>query len=241
MGNQSYALTSENAVPPATSTDPLAPPDIDIRAADGSVVNGQIASGSLAGLLQVRNVTIPGLIGDPSQPGALNTLASTVAGAVNSIISAGSSAAGGPASGLNLFTVSAASSSAAASSMAVNPNVAASQLPAFDAAGVPNGVPLAIAALANSTSDESGSLTYTALYGNAAALVGSQLNQAQSNQALTAQTLAQAQSMRQNESGVSLDAEAINVLQFQAGYQAVAKMVNTLATLTQSLIDMIPS
>ena len=58
---------------------------------------------------------------------------------------------------------------------------------------------------------------------------------------MTAQTLAQAQNMRQTESGVSLDAEAINVLQFQAAYQAVAKMVTTLATLTQSLIDMIPS
>ena len=59
--------------------------------------------------------------------------------------------------------------------------------------------------------------------------MGTQLNTAQSNQTLTAQTLAQAQSMRQSVSGVSLDAEAINVLQFQAGYQAVAKMVSTLA------------
>jgi flagellar hook-associated protein FlgK len=47
--------------------------------------------------------------------------------------------------------------------------------------------------------------------------------------------------MRQTDSGVSLDAEAINVLQFQAGYQAVAKMVSTLQTLTQALIDMIPN
>jgi flagellar hook-associated protein 1 len=94
--------------------------------------------------------------------------------------------------------------------------------------------------LANSAPAELGSAGYTTFYGDAAALVGSQLNTAQSNQTMTAQTLAQAQSMRQNESGVSLDAEAINVLQFQAGYQAVAKMVTTLDTLTQSLIDMIP-
>ena len=241
MGSQSYALTAGNAAPPSTSTDPEASPDIDIQAADGTVVTGQITSGSLAGLLQVRNVTIPGLIGDPSQPGALNTLASTLAGAVNSIVAAGSVSAGGPASGLDLFTVSGASASAAASSMAVNPNLTASQLPAFDpATGVPNGVPLAIAALANSTTDETGGLTYTTFYGNAAALVGSQLNQAQSNQTMTAQTLAQAQSMRQSDSGVSLDAEAINVLQFQAGYQAIAKMVTTIQTLAQSVIDMIP-
>src|SRR5208337_4920267 len=63
MGGQQSALTAGNAAPPAASADPQAPPDIDIYAADGSVVNGQISSGSLAGLLQVRNVTIPGLTG----------------------------------------------------------------------------------------------------------------------------------------------------------------------------------
>jgi flagellar hook-associated protein 1 FlgK len=124
--------------------------------------------------------------------------------------------------------------------MAANPNMTASQLPPVDQNGVANGVPLALGALANSTPASLGSTGYSTFYGNTVALVGSQLNQAQSNQTMTAQTLAQAQSMRQNESGVSLDAEAINVLQFQAGYQAVAKMINTLATLTQSVIDMIP-
>jgi flagellar hook-associated protein 1 FlgK len=134
-----------------------------------------------------------------------------------------------------------ANPTAAASTMAVNPNMTASQLPAIDQNGVANGVALAIGALANSAAAGLGSVGYTAFYGNTAALVGSQLNQAQSNQTVTAQTLAQAQSMRQTESGVSLDAEAINVLQFQAGYQAIAKMVSTLQTLTQSLIDMIPN
>jgi flagellar hook-associated protein 1 FlgK len=71
--------------------------------------------------------------------------------------------------------------------------------------------------------------------------VGTQFNQAQTNQTTTAQTLAQAQSMRQTDSGVSLDAEAINVLQYQAGYQAIAKMVTTIQTLLQSVIDMIPN
>jgi len=229
MGSQSYALTAGNAAATNQSIDPQSPPDIDIQAADGSVVNGQIKSGSLSGLLQVRNVTIPGLIGDASQPGALNQIASSLAGTVNQIVVQGVVSAGPPPvpAPSGLFT-------------AVDPNMTASQLPAIDQNGVANGVPLALAALANSAPAELGSASYTAFYGNAAATVGSQLNQAQSDQTLTAQTLAQAQSMRQTESGVSLDAEAINVLQFQAGYQAVAKMVNTLATLTQSLIDMIP-
>jgi flagellar hook-associated protein 1 FlgK len=241
MGSQSYALSAGNAPTPAGSTDPAASPDIDIQASDGSVVNGEITSGTLAGLLQVRNVTIPGLIGDPSQPGALNTLASTVADAVNSIVSAGSATPGGPATGLDLFTYNANSASSAAFTLAVNPNMTASQLPPVDANGVSNGVPLDIAALANATPAALGSLTYTTFYGNTAAQVGSQLSTAQSNQSMSAQSLAQAQSMRQTDSGVSLDAQATAVLQFQAGYQSVAKMVATIQTLIQSLIDMIPA
>ena len=242
MGDRQYALTAGSAAATGQSLDPLAPPDIDIYAADGSVVNGQVSSGSLAGLLQVRNVTIPGLIGDASQPGALNTLAAQIAGDVNGIVSQGSVSPGAAPTGLVLFTApDPAHPAQAASTMAANPNMTASQLPPVDQNGVANGVPLALGELANSTPASLGSTGYSAFYGNTAALVGSQLNQAQSNQTTTAQTLAQAQSMRQSESGVSLDAEAINVLQFQAGYQAVAKMVNTLATLTQSVIDMIPN
>jgi len=189
----------------------------------------------------VRNVTIPGLIGDSSQTGALNLLATQIAGDVNGIVSQGSVSPGTPPSGLGLFTTpNPANPSAAASSMAVNPSMTASLLPPVDQNGVANGVPLAIGALANSAPADLGSTGYTTFYGNAAALVGSQLSQAQSNQTITAATLAQAQSMRQTASGVSLDAQAINVLQFQAGYEAVAKMVTTLQTLTQALIDMIP-
>jgi len=241
MGNQSYALTAANAAATSDSIDPLAPPDIDIQAVDGSVVNSQITSGSLAGLLQVRNVTIPGLIGDASQPGALNQLAAAIANDVNMIVGQGSTAPGMQPSGLGLFnTPDPTHPSAAAATMAVNPNITASQLPPVDQNGVANGVPLALMALANSAPAELG-VSYTTFYGGAAATVGSQLNQAQSNQTMTAQTLAQAQSMRQTASGVSLDAEAINVLQFQAGYQAVAKMVSTLETIMQSVINMIPN
>jgi flagellar hook-associated protein 1 len=241
-GNQSYALTAGNAAVTSQSIDPLAPPDIDIQAADGAVVNNQITSGSLAGLLQVRNVTIPGLIGDASQPGALNQLAAGLANDVNTIVSQGSITPGQESSGLGLFTTpDPTHPTATAATMAVNPNITASQLPPVDQNGVANGIPLALAALATAAPAELGSVGYTTFYGNAAALVGSQLNQAQANQTTTAETLAQAQSMRQTESGVSLDAQAVNVLQYQAGYQAVAKMVATLQTIIQSAIDMIPN
>ncbi len=83
VGGQSYGLTAVDGPAGGPSIDPQAPPDIDIQAGDGSVVNGQINSGTLAGLLQVRNATIPSLIGDSSQAGALNQLAESLSTAVN--------------------------------------------------------------------------------------------------------------------------------------------------------------
>lgn len=242
VGGQSYGLTAVDGSAGGPSIDPQAPPDIDIQAGDGSVVNGQINSGTLAGLLQVRNATIPSLIGDSSQAGALNQLAESLSTAVNQIVSQGSVSPGYAATGMNLFIApNPDHPTAAAATMAVNSAMTASDLPPVDQNGVANGVPLAIAALANASPSGLGSTGYTAFYGNAAALVGAQLNQANSNQTLTAQTLAQAQTMRQTTSGVSLDDEATTVLQFQEGYEAVAKMVSTLQTLSQALIDMIPN
>jgi len=242
VGPQAYSLAAQPAQPAGAVIDPGGLPHTDIYAADGADVTSQVTSGTLYGQLQVRDVTIPGLIGDATQPGALNQLAQTMAERVNQIVSQGSVSAGVPSPG-GLFLTDPAHPSTAAADLAMDPNMTASQLPAIDASGAPNGVPLALAALAQpqQAADEIDSVSYTTFYGNTAAEVGRQLNQAQSDQSLTTQTLSQAQSMRQTEQGVSLNEEALQVLQFQQAYQATAKLVSTLATLTQSVIDMIPS
>jgi flagellar hook-associated protein 1 len=243
VGSQQYALTVGSAAASTTQPiDPQAPPHTIIEASDGSDITSQITSGTLGGLLQVRDVTIPSLIGDASQPGALNQLASAMATTVNQIITQGFVSPGTPATS-GLFTTDPANPTAAAATLAVDPNMTASGLPAIDQNNVPNGVPLALAALANpqTSADEIDSVSYTAFYGNTAAEVGSQLDQAQSNQSLSAQSLSQAQNLRQTVQGVSLDAEAINILQFQDGYQAVAKVVTTIDNMMQSVINMLPT
>jgi flagellar hook-associated protein 1 FlgK len=240
VGSDSYALSVGAAAVPA---DPLidteAPPHTVIRASDGSDITSQIQSGTLHGLLKVRNVTIPGLTGDAGQPGALNQLAQTMALRINQIVSQGSVSPGVPAAS-GLFLTDPAHPTSAAARLALDPAMSGRQLPAIDANGVANGVPLALAALANpqQDADKVDSVSYTEFYGNAAAQVGRDLNQAQSDRDLAGQLVAQARSLRQTESGVSLDEEAIHVLQFQQGYQAVAKLVSTLDELTQAVINM---
>jgi len=240
VGPNAYALSVGSAAAPTSApVDTVAPPLTAILAADGSNVTSQVTSGTLHGLLQVSNVTIPGLTGDASQVGSLNQLAQSFAERVNQIVSQGSVSTGVPAT-TGLFVTDPTHPTSAAADLAVDPGMTASLLPAIDQNGVSNGVPLALAALANPTqaADEINGVSYTGFYGDTAGQVGSQLDQAQSNQTLTGQLVAQAETTRQNDSGVSLNAEAINVLQFQEGYQAVAKVVSTLQDLTQTLIDM---
>jgi flagellar hook-associated protein 1 FlgK len=239
LENQQFALTQGSVAAPANPpVDPTAPPLVAVYGADGADVTSQIASGTLSGQLQVANSVIPGLIGDAAQPGALNQLATSLATTVNAIVSAGSVSAGVPAAS-GLFVTDAAHPDSAAATLAVDSNMTAAGLPSIDQNNVPNGVPLALAALASSPEIDNSS--YTAFYGDTAAQVGNQLDQAQSNQTLAAQSLSQAQSMRQTSEGVDLNAEAANVMQLQDGYQASAKLVDTLETMVQSLIDMIPA
>ncbi len=236
VGNDAYALSASATAASPGSTDLNAPPHTDIYASDGSDITSQVTSGTLHGLLEVRNVTIPSLTGDATQPGALNDMAAQFAARVNEIVSGGVPGAPG------LFVTDPNNPYSAAAGLQVDPTVTAASLPAADQNGVPNGVPLALAALANpqQDADKIDSVSYTQFYGDTAAQVGRDLNQAQSDQDLAGQLVAQARTMRQTESGVSLDEEAMHVLQFQQAYQAVAKLVTTLDNLSQVVINMIP-
>ena len=51
--------------------------------------------------------------------------------------------------------------------------------------------------------------------------------------------LSQARALREQSSGVSLDDEAVHVLEFQRSYQAAAKMMGVVDELTQTVIGLI--
>jgi flagellar hook-associated protein 1 FlgK len=67
------------------------------------------------------------------------------------------------------------------------------------------------------------------------------LSTATDTQTTKQQLLNQAQTLRQQNSGVSLDQEAANLISFQRAYQANAKMLTVLDGLTDTLMNIIPS
>jgi flagellar hook-associated protein 1 FlgK len=203
-----------------------------VRDAAGRDITDQIGSGKLGALLDVRNRVVAGL------RSGLNSLAESVATQVNDILTAGRVSDGPPeVGGVALFTFS--DSGGAAATLAVNPDITASQLAAISPGPpyVSNGTALALAKLA-STSSIDGS-TFSAYYASLAASLGNEVSTAETHRSIQEDSLSQAQELRQQASGVSLDEEAIKVLEFQKAYQAASKMISVLSELTDTVINMV--
>jgi flagellar hook-associated protein 1 FlgK len=82
--------------------------------------------------------------------------------------------------------------------------------------------------------------TFAKYYGVLAGDIGTDLSNAKDAASTDKQLLTQAQSLRQQLSGVSLDEEASNLMMFQRAYQATAKLLGVINDLTGTLINLIP-
>jgi flagellar hook-associated protein 1 FlgK len=250
IGQQQYQISANLAVPsnpPATY--PSAPPNAQVLDSNGNDITSEITSGQIGGLLQAVNGTLAQLQGSATQQGSLNQLAQTVADTVNTILTGGNISDANPATGapavpgVPLFTYDASNPTGIAASLSVSSTITPGQLAAIDPGPpeVDNGIPLALANLATpqTAADEINGMSYTQFYGNMAAQLGTAISTAQSNQTTSQDALTQAQTLRQQSSGVDLNQEAIKVLQFQQSYDAATKMVTILDQVTQDFLDAI--
>jgi flagellar hook-associated protein 1 FlgK len=192
-------------------------------------VTSEITGGSLGAMIQENNTTLPGYMTQ------LNTLAQTVADQVNQQLSQGLDETGATPT-TPLFSYDQPDD--AASTLAVT-DITPDQIAAASA-GAPggNGNAIAVAQLASAAVVNGSTLTQA--FGNLSAQVGNDVANAQQEQTDDQDLLTQAQQQRQQVSGVSLDAEAAKLIQFQQSYQAVGQMVTVLNSLTQTLLDVVP-
>jgi len=254
VGDFHYKISANIAVPQTPApTNPSGPPSAQILDSSGRDVTSLITQGQVGGLLQARNGVLAQLRGDSQQQGQLNLLAKTFADRINALLQSGNITDAVPATataaaipavpGVPLFSYDASRPSSIAQSLSVSATMTADQLAAIDPGPpeVGNGIPLKLANLSTpqSAADEIDNVSYTQYFGNIAASLGAVISDAQSNQSTQQQLVTQAQDLRQQTSGVSLDAEAIKVLEFQRSYQAVSKMVTILDNLTQTVVNMI--
>lgn len=217
--------------------------DLDLQLSAGGVartIGLNNLGGEFYGLMNIRDTVIPGLQDNLDQLAygiteAVNTIHSTGAGLDNS-------------TGLNFFAPNPVPAPPAdpwkdaARNMSVfltNSNqVAAAQapIPPATVATGDNRNALLIANLGETPF--TGSDTFNSYYGKMTATVGIMANQNKLSLGGAEDAMVQLQNLRDGLSGVSLDEEMINLIQFQRGFESSAKFLSTVDEMMASLMDL---
>lgn len=218
MGDQSYAIQGDFSTPQTA-----------ILSSSGADITSQITGGQLGAQINDNNNLIPSYLN------SLNTLAQTLADQVNSTLDQGVDESGASPT-TDLFSYNA--SDGAALTLSVNsltPDQIAAALPGATGG---NGNALALAALANAPLVSG--YTFAQAYGNIGGQVGNDLSTAQNNSTTDQALLSQAETLRQQTSGVSLDEQAEDLLEYERSYDAISKMISTLNTLSLDVVNILP-
>lgn len=194
-------------------------------------VTASVTQGSLGGLREARDVDIP------RAASALDGFAFDLASATNAAHSAGFGLDG--TGGRALFTTT-ATPAGAARAMALNPALEGHPerlAAAASAADVPGGntVALRLAGLAGRPLG-TGTAPPAERFGALAADLGSRRAAAESERALRADTVAQAENLHASSSGVSLDEEMVNLSRFQRAFEASTRVLRAADELLDNLM-----
>jgi flagellar hook-associated protein 1 len=214
VGDQSYAIQGDFSTPQTA-----------ILSSSGTDITAQVTGGQLGAELNDTNNVLPSYVS------GLNTLAQSLADQVNNALNQN-----GAAPATNLFSYNA--TSGAALTLSVNPLTPDQIAAASPGAPGGNGNAIALAALA--TAPVANGYTFAQAYGNLGGQVGSDLSAAQNNSTVDQSLLTQAQSLRQQTSGVSLDNEAVNLMQYERSYDAISKMLGVLSSLSLDVVNILP-
>ncbi len=197
---------------------------------NGNNIAAFATSGKLGALVTLANQTLPGYVS------YLNTLAQNVADIINAKLTSGVDQNGNP--GAALFSYNPLSPAQTLTVSMTNPSTLAAAS-ASDPGGNDNAV--ALSTLDNNPLAGLGGFTFTSYYGNLASQVGTDSSKAQSDQTTNQQILTQSQTLRSNVSGVSLDQEATELVEYQQAFNATSKLVNVIDQMMATVINMYPA
>ena len=246
VGNQQFQISAVQKQPSTPSpTYPGGRPPVEILASDGTDVTSLTTGGQLGSLLQYHNTLLASYLGNAYQQGDLNAMAQQLADRVNQLLTAGNISGGPPSQpGVPLFSYNAADPTSVGATLQVAPGMTADQLAAIDPGPpeVSNGTALALCALASpqSAADEIDGSSYNEYFGALAARAGRALDNANDQLSVEQSAVAQVKNLQQQTSGVSLDEEATEMIQFQRAYEANARLLTVLDQLTEDTINILP-
>jgi flagellar hook-associated protein 1 len=217
VGGQSFALS--------TQTNASGFQDVYAQGAD---ITAKLTSGQLAGSLQVRDQKIPALLSN------LDTLAAGLANALNTANATGFDLNGNP--GGNLFVPPPVSGQGAAANLAVQITDPALIAASSDGSPGSNGNVSVLSAVHDQA--VAGGQTPTGYYSNIVFGVGNDVSNGSAELSSSQLILNQLQDQRGSISGVNLNEEAANMLQYQNAYDAAAHVVTTINDMLNTVINM---
>lgn len=223
----SYGNLSLSTTPPSTNY------TVTVNAVDGTntnVDNNMYSStdgGALWATLQLRDKYIP------DYRTQVNDLASTLVSQVNTIHSASFTPAG--ATGIDFFDPAATTAASIALSVTQTSQIAASA-----SATTPgdNSRAIVMAQLVNAKTMSGGTTTFNGYYDALMAQVGLDVQTSNNLVDQDSAFLKQLNSLRDSNSGVSLDEELANLITYQRSYQASAKLITTAEQMLDVLMNM---
>lgn len=216
-GSQAFTLTTQ-----------LDPSGVQHIFANSTDITSEINSGQLGGLIQARDQTIPALMN------SLDTLAAGISRVFNSADAQGFDLNG--SAGGSIFSVPPTGGQGAAASMTVTMTD-----------------PSLIAASSDGSADSNGNLanfsnlqnqpiingqTPSDYYSNIVFGIGNEVSNGSAELQSAQAVLQQLQDQRGSISGVSLDEEAANTVQFQRAYDAAAQVATAINNMLETVINM---
>ncbi len=218
---------------------------VQVNDKGAAVVTLNPTSGEMASLLKHYNVTLDGndSSGGFSVVGELNSLADAIVDHVNTISNTGYGLNdSGPAPpGRNFFTPATAAVPVTAMTISLDAAIVdnPADIPTADTAGAPgnNVVARQIAAIMNDNTFLNNA-TPAEFYSSILTRVGSMGSEARNGATTTELIGTQLDAQRESINGVSLDEEAVNLIKYQKGFEAAARIINTTNDMLGLIINM---
>lgn len=201
-------------------------------------ITDQVAGGKIKGWLDSRDTAVPGYLAD------LDLLADTMIQEVNTLHSAGfgliDGGTGLPYTGVDFFAGSSAADIAVHSTVINDYRAVAASATQL---GVPgdNGNAVAIANLQSKLTMEGTppTSTFDGYFNSMLGRLGSEVSGAENNCQYEEDMVLLLNNYRENISGVSLDEEMVELIEYQKGYEAAAKLIGTVDEMLDSLFSML--
>jgi flagellar hook-associated protein 1 FlgK len=190
-------------------------------------ISGEITGGKIGGWLQTRDTKIAGY------QDSLDLLAANLIQRVNDLHEDGYGL-DGITTGTPLFVGSGAADMEINQAVLDDPNLIAASL-----TGAPGNADNAIAISGLRTSQTLNGGTFDAAVNSLVSLVGYDVQTAKANAGHQADMMTYLENYRESVSGVSLDEEMVNLVKYEAAYNAAAKMISMADDMLNSLMNMV--